>query len=224
MSNLTNLELVVSHFIIQPHERLTTPAFNELLPDYARLQETVKASGVKVDHIERNRNLSVEGKQKSSATMANEDISHYAFIGGQRTKNAERIRNLQATNYGFLNLPQEDDPTKALIRELRAGEIRGRHHNAENRDAVFLNALEQGKLELAHAILNAPGGSWVSSDIRQRGAEVYAQRNTPKEYAALQDALTVREHLDMLAESVRLAFATLGGDPEKIAKALKVQV
>ena len=155
--------------------------------------------------------------------MANEHISNYAFIGGQRTKNAERIRNLHAMNYAFLDVPQESDPIKALIRELRAGEIRGIHRNAKNRGEVFLNALEQGHLETVHALLNAPGGPWVGPDIRQRGAELYAQRNTPRKYEDLQDAFTVREHLDMLAEVTRSAFTGLGGDPEVIAKSLKVK-
>jgi hypothetical protein len=110
-----------------------------------------------------------------------------------------------------------------LIRELRAGEIRSLHRNAENRDALFLSSLERGHLETVHALLNAPGGSWVSPDIRQRGAELYASRNTPKEYAALMDAFSVREHFDMLAEVTRSAFTVLGGDPERIAKVLKAQ-
>lgn len=223
MSNLTTLDRVVSDFITQPHERLTTSALNTLMPDYVRVQETVKATRTKADTIQRDRSLSDEGKLKANATMANDHIAHYAFIGGQRTKNAECIRNLHATNYGFLDVPQDSDPTKALIRELRAGEIRSLHRDAENRDAIFLTALEQGHLETAHALLNAPDGSWVSPDIRQRGAELYASRNTPKEYVALQDAITVREHLDMLAEVTRSAFTALGGDPERIAKVLKVQ-
>lgn len=223
MGNLAMLEQVVTHFITTPHETLTTSALNTLLPDYVRVQDTVKASMAKADAIQRDRHLSEEGKQKAQATMANEHIDRYTFIGGQRTNNAQRIRNLHATNYGFLDVPQDSDATKALIRELRAGEIRSLHRHAENRDAVFLTALEHGHLETVHAFLNSPGGSWVSPDIRQRGAELYASRNTPKEYAALQDALTVREHLDMLAEVTRSAFTALGGDPERIAKVLKVQ-
>lgn len=223
MGNLATLEQVVTHFITQPHEKLTTSALNTLLPDYVRVQETVKASLAKADAIQRDRHLSEEGKQKANATMANDHIDRYAFLGGQRTNNATRIRNLHATNYRFLDVPQDSDPIKALIREVRASEIRTLHRHAENRDSVFLTALEQGHLETALALLNAPGGSWVSPDIRQRGAELYASRNTPTEYAALQDALAVREHLDMLAEVTRSAFTALGADPEKIAKVLKVQ-
>lgn len=223
MNTLTNLEQITGAFITQPHDRITTSALNELMPDYVRTNETGKATRVKADLIQRDPHFSEEGKKKANATMANEHISHYAFIGGQRTKNAERIRNLHAMNYGFLEVPQESDPIKALIRELRAGEIRGLHRKVENRDTVFLNALEQGQLETIHAFLNAPGGQWISPDILRRGAELYAQRNTPKEYEALQDALTVREHLDMLAEVTRSAFTALGGDPEVIAKSLKVR-
>jgi hypothetical protein len=224
MSNLTTLDRVVSDFIAQPHERLTTSALNTLMPDYVRLQDTVRASMAKADTIQRDRSLSDEGKQKAKAKMANEHIDNYSFIGGRRTNNAERIRNLHATNYAaVLDVPQDSDSTKALIRELRAGEIRSLHRNAENRDSVFLTALEHGHLETVHALLNAPDGSWVSPDIRQRGAELYASRNTPKEYAALMDAFSVRGHFDMLAEVTRSAFTALGGDPERIAKVLKVQ-
>ena len=225
MSTLSNLEQITGTFITTPHQQVTTSALNTLIPDYVRVQETVKVTRAKADAIQRDRSLSEEGKQKANATMANDHIDNYAFIGGQRTKNAECIRNLHATNYAaVLDVPQDSDPTKALIRELRAGEIRSLHRNAENRDSVFLAAVEQGHLEVAHALLAAPGGSWVSPDIRQRGAELYAARNTPKEYAALQDALTVREHLDMLAEVTRSAFTALGADPEKIAKVLKVRL
>lgn len=223
MTTLRNLEQITSDYINRPNERLTTPVFNALLPDYSKVQDTVRASRAKVDQIERDRNLSVEGKQKAHATMANEHITNYAFIGGQRTKNAERIRNLHTMNYGFLVVPEEKDPTKALIRELRAAEIRSLHRTVESRDALFISALEQDRLELVHAILNAPDGAWVSDDIRQRGAELYAKRVTPEPYAELQDAFTIREHLDMLAECVRLAFTALGGDPEKIARVIKVQ-
>lgn len=49
-----------------------------------------------------------------------------------------------------------------------------------------MTAIGEGNLELARALAYAPWKSRISNETRQRGADLYAQNNTPKDYDRLQ--------------------------------------
>jgi hypothetical protein len=82
----------------------------------------------------------------------------------------------------------------------------------------FLAALQQGNLEVAHAFLDAPEGSWVSPDNKQRGRDAYARRATPEAYERLQSFVIVRDQMEGLAEQAGQWLITLGADLKAVAK------
>jgi len=206
------------NFLTLPQDNLETEVLNPLRRDKAHALEVADAIAVEYDRIERDRTLSDEGKQKAFATLGNKYVERFAFLGGRITQTADAEARLRTVNYGALDLPTESE-VKTLIRELRAGELRTTF-NGDNRATAFLQALEQDNLELVHAWLTAPGGPWVSEEIRQRGAEAYAARHTPDAFKKLHLVRTLREHLQALAEQTRQLLVGLGADAVAVAKAL----
>jgi hypothetical protein len=195
-----------------------TDTLNTVLKHTARLLDGVEQVGADEDRILKNRTLSDEGKRQALAARATEHLGNLNWLLRLLTDVEAAITRVHSLNYAFLELPRESEIMQ-LKRELRAKEIRAAHHEG-NRDALFLSALDQDNLEVAQAFLTAPGGSWVSPPIKQRGADAYAQRATPEAFRRQQSLLVLQEHLEGLAEQARRWLITLGANQEDVAKKL----
>lgn len=224
MLNLPSYLSIRQSFATQSHLKLKTEVLNESRKDNARALETTDALAAKVDLNHKDRFLNDEGMRKADATTANEFAPRYAWLGGRRTNTAEQVANLRATVYGALELPKSESEIRALIRETRALWLLAPYQNTDNWDGLYVTAVGAGDLELARALAHAPGKSRISDEGKRRGADLYAQNTTPKEFEQLQNLLTLQAEQDAIAEQTRQMLTGLGGDPELIAKHLKVQV
>ena len=222
MLNIASYQSIRKTFITQPHLKLPSEVLTELLKDNARALEVMDALAVKVDRNHTDRFLNDAGMQKADTAAANEHVQYFAFLGGRRTNTADRIATLRATVYGPLALSKSETDIHALIRETRALWLLQAYQSIDNWDSAYTTAIGAGDLELARALAYAPGKSRISEAGRQRGNELYGQNTTPKEFEQLQHALLLQAEQDAIAEQTRLVLTGLGGDPELIAKHLKV--
>ena len=132
--------------------------------DMAIVLDTIRQSDDKVEELQlaaqtilRDRATSDEGKSAALSVLAEKSVEKFRSLGRQIEQASTTIRDYERQLYTDLIDPPQESEIKHLTREIRASEIRAAHEG-DTYDAVFLQALEQGNLEVARALLDAPGG------------------------------------------------------------------
>ncbi|SRR6266545_6531564 len=206
-----------------PQPWLDADVFDHMLKANSRAKDQAEITWAKLQKIAEDRTLSDEGKAEQMAVEADLHAERSGWLGNKVNEVREAVLDKQKINYGFMELPPLSE-VKELRRELRFGELRKalQGANQAERDVAYLKALERGDLETVHAILDAPGGSWVSEDIKQRGADEFAKQHTPAAFQKLRSVLYLLDQLEGLADQTRQMLIGLGANLEVVAKNLKV--
>jgi hypothetical protein len=224
MLNLASYIQIRSNNLGQPQKRrLRTEALNDFNRAQTQAIERAEELRTEYDLIQKSRTLSDTGKREEVAKVANRAIDRFAFVDVLLRREKENLASLRKANFGFLDLPEESE-LKQLKREWRAAELRAAYDgtNQAERDTAYFKALERGDLETVHAFLDAPGGSWITPEFQQRGADEYAKQHTPQAFAEMHDTAFLVEDLEALAEQTRQMLLWLGASPSSVEKALPV--
>lgn len=200
---------------------LSTDDLNFVLQIVKKTDEKVEVVSGQEQKILMDRNASDEGKSKQLAALAEKSVPEFAFLARIVAQHEKEIAAVERKLFARLQPPENEQATERLIRELRAGELRA-GLEGDNRDAAFLRALEHDDFETALALLTAPGGSWVSDEILERGKAQYAQRTNAAALAGMTSLSIVRDRVAGVLEFVKAWFLRLGANPATVEKSLSV--
>ena len=199
--------------------RLTQDDMAIVLDAIRRTDDKVEELQVAEQGILRDRTTSDEGKMNALAVLVEKSVEKFRSLGKQIEQASTSLREHERQLFGGLIDPPQETEIKHLTREIRASEIRAAHEG-DTYDAVFVQALEQGNLEVARALLDAPGGSLVSAEVLERGKVAYAQRTNKALYEKWQSVERRREHLQGIANFIAQVLRRMGAGPENVAAAL----
>ncbi len=196
--------------------RVSTEHLALILDAAKRTDDKVEELQVAEQGILRDRTTSDEGKLNALVTLAEKSVERFAFLGRMAEQASVSMDDYERQLYADLEVPAKESDGARLVRELRACEVRGLHEG-DNYDAVFLQALEKGNMEVARALLDAPTGSLVSDDVLQRGKVQFAQRTNKALYTKWQSVERLRDRLQGIANFVAKMLLRLGAKPETVA-------
>ena len=220
MMNTQTLQTLIRHHREQPIK----PGFDDdgkavWLAILQKLDELVRPVAVEVDAVEKNQQLSNQGRQDMLMKIGPRVVGNFVNMGivlKQADTAKERLEKI-------LFDPITSKPTgDAVVTFLREDAIR-RATGKAGAEAKFLKALDTDDLESARALLDWPGGPTVSDAIVKRGRVAYAQRTNPDAWQKLQYVEFLRENLAALAAPVAQWLIHLGASAESVQKATKAK-
>lgn len=164
-----------------------------------------------------NRTLSDEGKQQQQAKLAVELLADLAWYR-RVLKDIEAAQARFKTVLFTVQSPVKDERR----RDDRARELRDRMAglNQTQRDAAYLKASQQDQPEVMWALLDAPGGSWISEEIQQRADTERAKHAQPDTYAAYTQNEILHEQVHSMADHLAMWLRSYGTSPATVATGL----
>ena len=87
---------------------------------------------------------------------------------------------------------------------------------------TFLQAAQCLDGESMRALLDGPGGPWISGEVRSRGEELYASRRNAEAFETLRDLGVYEEHLQGVRDHAARVLLTMGADQARIKEFLGV--
>ena len=217
----TNVATLISRInseLTQPSPReMSTDLFNRRNELWVKLLTRLEQFQAKEKHVLANRTLSDEGKRQQQAKLAEELLSDLAWFG--RVLSALEKEQAQRETVLFaIDSPVKDE----LLRYHRSRELRDRMAglNQAQRDQAYLVASQRDQSEVLLALLNAPGGSWVTPDIQHRADVERAKQAKPDLFETYTQNSILREHLHSMAEHLALWLRSYGTSPETVSTGL----
>lgn len=200
-----------------PNREMDTDTLNQLNEVRTKVRANMARLRDKRQAIQDNRSLSPEGQRTEIAKLANGSIGDYVGVG----KLVERLETELATTTLFSVKSTITDP---VVRQLRGQEIRDglRGLDENERNSQFIVAAERDLDETLDAMLTSPTGVLVNPDVRRRALDARAQRLHTKAYAQWKQTVLLRDHVKAVLEHVAQCLASLGVDPQKVAKELGI--
>jgi hypothetical protein len=222
MMNLASLKAALNSLISKPPNReLLTNELNQLHEVCVHAHATVTELGQEEITIRENTKLSDAGKQDQLKAFGEKSAPKFAMVG--RTLNDARTVYARLTNNLIGPITAIPDGVNEVVDFLSLQEGRGGIGRA-GAPVAFLKSLEPGgTLEIARALLAAPGPAWVPADIRRRGEEDYARRTNLPVFEKRQSIGHLVDNLEALANLLDLWLRGLGANPETVAKTLNLK-
>lgn len=172
---------------------------------------------VKIASIRNDKSLSLQGQQAQYAALAPQVLKDVAPIVTKPLQDVKAaMARLTAVMFDPITAKPKGD---AMVVFLREQEVRARIPKGEA-EKEFLTALAAGDLETSRALLDSPGRSLISDEIKRRGEEAYAQRTNPSAFAQRASLSYFKDHLQSVVEQVRNWLLALGASPEAVQAAL----
>jgi len=204
---------------LQPaRPQFTTENLNAWFELCATVNEKVAKSKGEIVAIVKDRGLTDQGRQVKFATLAEKIVKEVGPIVAAPLKDVRaavaRLKQLMIDP--LTAKPKDVEPAVLFLSDQEIRQAIGK----DDANRVFLESLESDHLDVCRALLSAPGGSWVSEDVRRRGEDAYAERTKPQMWETLQSLTYFQEHVQSLADQVRQWFAALGATPATIRKML----
>lgn len=202
MQNAASILMRLQHDLSAPTRRdLTTASVNDWTEILRKLLPIMEAYLAKEKTILANRALSDEGKRAELAMAATETIRACRWLGRVVDALSENMARSRTTLFAVTS--PESDP---LLAYLRAHELRTdlRKLNSTQRSVAYQMAAERNDVETMAALLSAPGGSWVSTEVKERADNERVKRLNPEAYAAFQQTTLVQELVNGLRYHVAL--------------------
>lgn len=201
----------------QPKPDLSTDDLNLELTAYKKADPVVLKVAADIEAVQKDTSMSFDGQQKAIAAIGTKAVPMFAWLSRMRDAAVNAYDEHTRTLLGPLTAKPKGDPTVIFLREqeLRQGIPR------DKADTLFLLALETDDLETCRALLDAPGRSLITDEIKQRGQDQYAQRTNPTVYAQRSSKELLRDELEMLVGVIRSWLLSLGADEAVVDATLK---
>lgn len=218
-SATASLQMRLQQEPLQPaRPRFTNENLKAYLELCAAVLDKVNKYAGKIHEIKRDKSRTVQGQGEQLAALAPavlKDVGPLVAKPLQQVTGAiNRLTNVMLAP--LTDTPKGEDP---VLTFLRSQEIR-RSISKGEANQEYLKALGADDLETARAILDAPGASWITDEMKRRGEEEFAKRTNPAAWAQLQSLDYFKDHLQSLVEQVRNWFLALGATPEAVDVAL----
>lgn len=202
----------------QQHSKvLTVPHLNVWLNLNRSVNTFATEQGEHIKAVLADRRLSDQGKQNKLRELAEQIVKATPAVLKKLLEHIDAAaKRLQDVMLYPITAPVTGDTLVAFFsqQEIRQGIAKA------DADKLFLLALETGNMEVAGALIKAPGGSWVQKDIRRRGEEAYAQRTNPAAWEEAQSLAQLQALVESLIAQVGRWYEILGAPPELIANAV----
>jgi hypothetical protein len=217
MTNVATIITRLTSELSQSRLDMDTATLNRRNELWTKLLARLEAFATEERAILANRTLSDEGKQEQLAKRAEAVLADAAWFR-QVLKDNESAHARLTTLLFTVESPVKDE----RLRYDRAREIRDRMAglNPAERDTAYVLASERGQAEVLLALQDAPGGSWVSPDIRERADIERAKQAQPDVYETYRQNEILHEHLHGMAEHLSLMMQSYGAPPAKVATGL----
>lgn len=202
MQNAASIIMRIQHDLGAPTRRdMDTDSINAWMGVLRKLLPILEAYLAKEKIVQADRALSDEGKRQAMATAAAETIRSCRWMANVIDAYEEALAQ-QRTTLFVVASPEPD----ALLAYHRAREIRDdlRKLNPAQKSLAYVTASERDDRETMAALLAAPGGSWVSAEVKERADTERAKRLTPDAYAAFQQNVLMHELVAGLRHHVSL--------------------
>ena len=200
--------LINNRLTEQPKRDLSTDDLNLKFTALKKLDPAVLKVAADIDAVQKNTSLSHDGQQKAIAAIGTKSVPSFEWLARMRDAAVNGYDEHTRTLLDPLTAKPTGDPILIFLREqeLRQGIPR------DKADTLFLLALETDDLETCRALLDAPGRSMITDDIRERGQDQYAQRTNPTVYVQRASKELLRDELEMLVGVIRSWLLSLGAD------------
>ena len=199
---------------------LTTPQLN-LVGKVSGMVESVVGEE---QSILTNRHLSNDGQREALKKLGVRVQGNAGEIVRMREANKTNIGRMEQAVFAFLENPRDESDSRALIRELRASEIRSTYDDGHGASTAFLQALTRGTerdLEQARALIHGPLGSMVSPEALEGGRREYAERKDAEGLSRLDELNKLEEFFaDPIISTLYKWIANFGVDQKALAEAL----
>jgi len=167
--------------------------------------------------IRANRSLSAEGIQQQLLKLTTDSLANWE-PEGRVLRALEADMTKQQSDLFTIKPTITDD----LLRHHRAREIRDRMAalNQAERDQAYLKASQEDQPETLLALTDAPGGSWVTADIRERADTERARHQQPDLFAAYSQNQFLHERFHGLVDHTAQWLRSFGTPPATVASTL----
>jgi hypothetical protein len=220
MMNTATLQTLIRHHREQP----IRPGFDDdgkavWLAILQKLDELVQPVAVEVDAVMKNQQLSDQGKRDMLMGIGPRVVGNFVNMGTVLNQADHAKARLEKVLFSEITKKPSGNEVVTFLREDAIRRTTGK----AGAGTAFLKALEADDTESARALLDWPGGSPITEDIKRRGEEAYAQRTNPDAWEKLQYIEFLRENLAALAASVAQWLIGLGASAESVQKSVKAQ-
>ena len=208
---------------IQQHR--TQPRLSKLDDDgverwQAILEKTehgVLAVATEVNAVMNDLTLTQQGQLQKRAKIGPRVVGNFSNLGVVLNQADQAKARLERVLFDPLTQPATGNEVVKFLKDQELRRTIGKGEAA----AEFLKAVERGDVDTCRALLTAPGPSWVSDEILQRGKAAYAENVNHAGWEKLQYVEYLREHLSSLAGQVAQWLLHLGATPESIQAVVK---
>lgn len=204
--------------LTQPVRRdMHTDTLNRRNEHATKLKDRLEAFAAKEKGIVANRALSDQGQQEQLAKLGEDALPRLAWLGRVVKDLSEAQARVSAQLFAVRPTVQDE-----MLRYVRAREIRDRMvgSNQAERDVAFVKVSQALDHETMWALLDAPGGNWVSADVQHRAEVERAKQTKPDLFSTFEQNALLLDYLGGLRDHVALWLRGLAVDPTKIADML----